>query len=598
MKIINIHFIYIRYYLLMSLNKENLLNSLNKVENNNNKDNLNLDEDISQIKSKCINNVYSTVKESQKNQIHNSLAFPDLKENEQEIDSIMNVLSINPNYFDKNTKSQVETPFLVNNIHNYNYSHPIPINISNNSYFKVPKRQANFINNINNNSNFAYTNFYPTNNYIYNNDFRFDQGLEFPNPTFVNNTGSMQYNNTCKNNSTLINPNINNIKNFNSCMYKNIDVKSNLIYMDPRFINPGLKVPYYPPNNAFAQNNKTFNISNSITKADLILNTLSLFDNNDFEKQVSFISSLNKFEFLEFSKSNNGTKFIINKYSEIYSNIKNRYMLFNMCTVLSAAIFKKAIQLILHYFIDNNASMVLIKILKYLSITDRLCIWQELNKTDICNLAANPCSSNVLINLINTITDKQEEDYITSIIESNVSTQDNKIHPVSKNNINKVLWILATYNESTVTLLKCILSTFCKSSLKPYLSFIFNNLISLSCDRIGYLLIYKYIVILKYDSKVTKNKIYNIVIDNLAKLIMKETGINIIIQIIEEWSYNYVKRIIKESYNNKNISYYKDFTVKIGINRVFIRLMRHSDKVRLVFKYHTSFIIYTCFMLI
>ena len=88
------------------------------------------------------------------------------------------------------------------------------------------------------------------------------------------------------------------------------------------------------------------------------------------------------------------------------------------------------------------------------------------------------------------------------------------------------------------------------------------------------------ISLLQKEKRSLKRNVYNTVIVNL--FFLKEVGVDLIIQIIEEWGYSYIKKAIRECYSNvyqlKTVIESNEATMCL----LFNSLIKHKNKVSLI----------------
>ena len=107
-----------------------------------------------------------------------------------------------------------------------------------------------------------------------------------------------------------------------------------------------------------------------------------------------------------------------------------------------------------------------------------------------------------------------------------------------------------------------------------------NKLIQQEDRNNGKMLVSKYIRILRSHLE-EKKKTSKLAIKSLSEMLITNNGVDIVVEMIEDWGATFIKKVISECYNNKFIFYYKD-NPDIGINRLFSKLIWHVNKVSFI----------------
>lgn len=551
--------------------------------------------------------------------------------NEKDIEEMMNVLSLNPNYFDNkgnlhnNAKSvKVQYPLStnqaiysnnVNNVHNVNNI----MNIDNVQLNNLNPNNTNNISNVNqyrmyssksiNNNNMYFNNHLQSTGYsmvpthsIYGQIPVFNNNYFVSNNSNINNNinQSIPYSHSIS--THIDNTNTNSIIN-NNISNDNFQNKSNSIYNNNLIGSYPIKYDNYHLTSdslsITSDSNNNNIISNSSVNITKIIRSCSDLKTS---RRIEAIEKLNPQEFYEFALSNEGKKFIINIYKDIENDTNDDTAGLNKKGVeFSSVIHEKILNYFYFFLIHENTSCVLVKILKFLSKLQRNKLWKLIKKANFIKLASFLSSSTVLINLINTIYDKSEEEIITRIITSKYSLiedqqpqqkvseksmtilQKLKIESIKEKedsntaNFESNLWYLATSSVHSVTVLQVIVGRFSEFGVAPYTNFIFNNFSRLIKSETAILLVLKYIRFLRDEQSTIRNQVYCLVINNLESLLLQNKGIDLLVQILEDWGYKYMKKLIKESYkiNSSN----KDATIEARIAKLFFAFIINKNKV-------------------
>ena len=283
-------------------------------------------------------------------------------------------------------------------------------------------------------------------------------------------------------------------------------------------------------------NNKNFNQPN-------VNNFLNLIPNN-----INFNLTNNKIEFLNFCISENGKNMILSTFSNeiVGGNLNNNK--FNKNNISKQAKFYfDLLKEFLDYLIFNkNGCEILIKIVKHINFIDRLAIWTTIKNANFLVYSSYATTSYLVINLINSLTDISEEQFISSLLMIKYPFNLIKFHPnMMVNFIFNNLMYLSTYNNFTVTVFQSILGRFSPKSSVLYCEFITENFVFLTTNKIGKFIVQKYITTFKSINNNTKVLLVNKIIQNLSIIVNSEDGQEVIIHIVDEWDFSLTSKILK-----------------------------------------------------
>lgn len=304
----------------------------------------------------------------------------------------------------------------------------------------------------------------------------------------------------------------------------------------------------------------------------------------DETEQNKLIMSLSPTEFYLFVGNSSGKRIILDKLSIISSkncvnnsnNIKKSKNNLLEATIYSKAVFEKIKEQISFYLFNKDASDVLIKILKYLNFYDRLNIWKTIHTCNLLTLASSPIASAVMINLINSLTDKSEELLITKLLSFNyfgysITFPVNPILVTQQFETN--LYYLAVTSNFSTTVLQTIFGRFTPASLAPYSTFVLKYISLLVASQIGCLTLEKYVIVFRNQPQLQKDIFVQALLQNLPTIVFNADAINIITTVIEQWGMDYLEIIIKSSFINEVVQESKDNSYDTGINLLFHKLI-------------------------
>lgn len=325
------------------------------------------------------------------------------------------------------------------------------------------------------------------------------------------------------------------------------------------------------------------NTNSTASSVKLIENIVKCLDENE---QNKLITSLTSMEFYIFICNSSGKRIILDKLSNL-NNDKNNKNSHNTnakkskdnlleATIYSKAIYEKIKEHISFYLFNKDASEVLIKILKYLNFYDRLNIWKTIHTSNLLTLASNPITSAIMINLINSLTDKSEEALITKLLSFNyfgyaITFPINPILVTQQFETN--LYYLAVTSNFSTTVLQTILGRFTPTSLASYSIFVLKYIALLVASQIGILTVEKYVTVFRNQPQQQKDIFVSALLQNLPSIVFNVDAVNILVSVIEQWGIDYLEVIIKSSYLNEGIQESKDNSYDMGINLLFHKLI-------------------------
>jgi hypothetical protein len=199
--------------------------------------------------------------------------------------------------------------------------------------------------------------------------------------------------------------------------------------------------------------------------------------------------------------------------------------------------------------------------------------------------------------LIKTISHKEEEDFIIKAIskDNNFLKNNNYFLNTTNSDINNMyddskdskltnsLHLLSLYNKQSMSVFQNILEKFKFKSLRIFEKFISNNIINLINSELGICIVSKYLRLINSANKKFKNKAFNQIKNNMPNLLLSVKGIQLILQIVENWEALYLKKLIKDCYDNLTITKYSNLNIIIGINNLFNSLISHEKRVSIIF---------------
>lgn len=493
--------------------------------------------------------------------------------NENEINELMNLLSITPNYFDKKGEQPIE-------IKTSSLNENKPEQKEKSFNLSETSKVWPYIENKLPNSEVSYPGYYYENPYC-------------TSPGMITTTNTINTTNGMTN--LYLNP-----------MFPITSVVPNYYYNIP--INSFSQIPliyqqqlyspiytYYPYNiyNPYISNFNT-NLSMQPLNNQQYLSfpqqnhSHSVYPSEPIQDYKNIkLESLNSMELFEFACFDYNKSYITNLFdpAQTINNSINNSMnssLLNKNDLHSLAL--KLFEIIkfdcIKYITNLNASSLFIKLLKHLNFSQRSIIWKAIEENNFFELSKNSISSNVIINIINSLTERAEEHYITCIITNVANKEQTKNNEKEENTFTKNMLFLATENCYTVTVLQSIFGRFNFNSLSVYLNFVETNFLRLIQSNNGKMLVSKYIRILRSHPE-EKKKTSKLAIKSLSEILITNNGVDIVVEMIEDWGATFIKKVISECYNNKFIFYYKD-NPDIGINRLFSKLIWHVNKVSFI----------------
>lgn len=309
--------------------------------------------------------------------------------------------------------------------------------------------------------------------------------------------------------------------------------------------------------------------------SDYILNQLYSNMNNS-TILVSIIKNMLPLDMFEVSNSNLGKEILINLYKELENEQTDRSKVNYKCINLSNMLFEKMKEYLYFYIINYNPSCILIKVLRFNHFFQRLTIWKVVESYGFMSLAAGKSTSHVLINLINTLNDKVEEEYITKLLSKRFFLKTDEDETEFEQN----LLYLSTLNSFTNTVLQSIIGRFSNESLLPYLNFIEKNFMLLFSSSVANKVLSKYVRVLRMHNHQQKKKTLHSTLKYISILSMNDFGVELLVQIIEDWGIAYIKTLVKSCFKIESLFTEPDYKADKGICAVFSKLLWNKNKVR------------------
>lgn len=345
-------------------------------------------------------------------------------------------------------------------------------------------------------------------------------------------------------------------------------------------------------NSPFIMNNNMNNNMTNINIPNIPQQTISnktqiiieaLIINQSTEYQNKLLNEMASIDFYNFCLTDFGSNFIINKLQS-FGPVYNKNSTSPEAkeaevkrVIFSKFIFEKSKEYLMQFFFNQKCSEILVKIIKHLNFYERLIIWKSIYSNNFMYMATNTISSSIIINLINTLNDKSEEQFISKILGYYVPPQVKSVtNPMLyyTHVFNNNLVYLCNTNVYSATIVQTILGRFTSTSIEPFVCFILNNLSNLIINPFGRLVIEKYITVFKTQDQMKKD-VFILSLQKIIEMVMfSEYGIQTIIHLIDEWGTKYMDSIFKSCFLNPTIYYCKNFMLDNGLNKLITMLLK------------------------
>eukprot|EP00340_Litonotus_pictus_P008424 CAMPEP_0170523284 /NCGR_PEP_ID=MMETSP0209-20121228/8716_1 /TAXON_ID=665100 ORGANISM="Litonotus pictus, Strain P1" /NCGR_SAMPLE_ID=MMETSP0209 /ASSEMBLY_ACC=CAM_ASM_000301 /LENGTH=716 /DNA_ID=CAMNT_0010811301 /DNA_START=84 /DNA_END=2234 /DNA_ORIENTATION=+ len=323
--------------------------------------------------------------------------------------------------------------------------------------------------------------------------------------------------------------------------------------------NPNIKqYPYYqqyPQVNL--QPNQYQNNFNQFP-SNVVMNQM----NPSFQNPNSGIFAMNNNDFYLYSITDYGKNMLVALITSDVANLSRKKDQSSKTSVVAKLFFEKLKDYIQFLIINKNGSDLLVKMIRHLNFMERLLIWQVIKQSNPLKLSTALISSNVVINLINSLNDKAEEQFITKIFSVNYCESQTVTNSISSNSntwitslpqLNENLKYLSTCNSYTATVFQSILGRFTFVSSGVFIEFVLSNVSFLLSSPTGKLILEKYITVYRGQEMEKKKKLIGMIIDSLDKAMMNEETIDIILHLSEDWGTDLAAEILVFALNNQKI---------------------------------------------